>query len=125
MAEPLTPRYYPALANYQDRYVLLIAGRWGGNYLHSVDMYNVKSNQWQPAPQINQKRRSSSSCSVQKFAYIFGGYNGSSCLNSIERIDMDALTAGDQSAQWELLTIANQQEPTPGSDLAMAPIGAN
>ena len=35
---------------------------------------------------------------------------------------MESLTAGDQSAQWELLTVANQQQLTPRELPSMAPI---
>ena len=63
-------------------------------------MYNVEENTWQDAPEITQAREEHSSCCLDKFAFIFGGNNGSEDLNSFERIDMEALIAGDQSAQW-------------------------
>ena len=125
MAEPSRPRSFPSLTNYQDKYILVIGGYYASNCLTSVDMYNVKTNRWQAAPEITEAREEHSSCCLENFTFIFGGNNDSQHLNSFERIDMDALTAGDQSAQWELLTVANQQDPAPGSDVAMAPIGDN
>ena len=78
MAEPETSRYYPSLANYLDKYVLVIAGGQGRNsFLRSVDMYNVESDEWKPAPEIAEAMSDHSSCSLYKWVYIFGGFKGS------------------------------------------------
>ena len=63
-------------------------------------MYNVTSDNWQPAPAIKKARAGHSSCSLQKYIYIFGAWNDDSWINNIERIDMGALTAGRWFVKW-------------------------
>ena len=91
-------------------------------------MYNVNSKEWSSAPQIKQARSRQSSCSLQKFTYIFGGkgvpgfFADRQCLSSIERIDMEALTTGRWFVVWEMLTVNNQQAISPRDDAAITPI---
>ena len=77
MAKPRRPRSCPSLTNYQDKYVLVIGGYYSSNCLASVDLYNVKKNTWQAAPEITQAREEHSSCCIQNFSYIFGGNSDS------------------------------------------------
>ena len=92
-----------------------------------MDIYNVSSDDWQPAPEIKVARVRHSSCCLQDFAYIFGGFNESACryLNSFERIDLGAFIRGSRSVEWEQFTLTNQADLTPRRIAAMSAIGEN
>ncbi|MDD6083958.1 MAG: kelch repeat-containing protein, partial [Oscillospiraceae bacterium] len=54
--------------------------------LSDVSRYNFGSNTWQTAGYLNTKRADFAAAAVEDNVYVFGGYDGSRVLNSIELI---------------------------------------
>ena len=76
------------------------------NYAASRDTcyFELWSNSWKMAPELNQARFYNSSCMLGNFAYTFAG-NGrnNTFINSIEKLDFKSMIDGDTDAVWNLI----------------------
>ena len=67
-------RYRFALANYRDEAIYITGGSYSLlDNVSSVMRFNLRSNQWEKAPSMNQARKCHSSCVLKKKVYVFGG----------------------------------------------------
>ena len=86
MATPMKVRNGPSMANFRDAFIFLM----GGQDSNSVEVFNLESEEWRRAPEMNCKRANASSCAQDRKVYTFGGCSAGSLtdyLNSIECID--------------------------------------
>ena len=90
-------RMNPSLVKYQHpadlkEYLFVIGGMHVMNssvYYTSVDLYDIKQNEWRTMPNLNVPRSRNSSAAVQDKVYTFCGYNYfDKYLDSIERLDV-------------------------------------
>ena len=70
--------------------------------LNSVDMYEISSNNWSPAPALNIARIGHSSCVLGDKIFTFCGRNSRKQIhhNSAEILDARAVVNGDQGVNW-------------------------
>ena len=89
-ALPPTGRAFPSLANLANNLIFVIGGYEPGteHIFTSVDKYVIQEDVWESAPCLNVPRAVHSSCSFgNSHIYTFCGFNGTDCLNSVERLD--------------------------------------
>ena len=106
LAEPLTSisdsGSSPAISAFNERYLFVTGGKSG---LTNVEYYNIASNQWFKAPEMNEGRYDHSSCCLNEFLYVFGGKNPRK--NTISSIDASQVTSSSNSgAQWVDIQVA-------------------
>lgn len=80
----MSTRRSPALANVRDSLLVLSGGRLAderANFTYitsrSVDIYEVRTDKWRKAPDLNKARAAHSSCFLGDFVYVAGGINKS------------------------------------------------
>ena len=77
-------RYTHALT-YQGNYVYAIGGRSFNGVLDSCERYSINMNRWEKIASLNQERCTSPAIVFEdSFIYVFGGYEGSGRIDSIE-----------------------------------------
>ena len=66
-----------------------------------------QNNQWREGPPLNENRGSHAAAACNGGVYVIGGWNGSSCLDSIERINVENLLTRSSAVytrnQWTTL----------------------
>lgn len=69
LAAPPTRRYGAGMASYDSKWIF-ITGGYGQN---SVDLYDVRGDEWVGAPAMNEARFEHSCCTVGSVIFVFGG----------------------------------------------------
>ncbi|KAL4686150.1 hypothetical protein H8957_005354 [Semnopithecus entellus] len=85
--------------------VLLVAGGFGSQQspIDVVEKYDPKTQEWSFLPSITDNRQYVASVSLHDRIYIIGGYDGCSCLSSVECLDYTA----DEDGVWYSVTPMN------------------
>ena len=79
------------------------------DYTNSVILLNVHRTKWQEGPPMKERRINHASVVCNGALYAIGGFNGSSCLDSFERIHVDDLFQHSSSSstssanKWTML----------------------
>ena len=99
----------PKLDDSAQTVVVLGGHKQGQGYTNSVLLLRLaKENlQWREGPPLNNNRALHAAVVCNGGVYVIGGYNGSSCLDTIERLDVDNLCSesmeSSTSNQWTTL----------------------
>ena len=76
-----------------------IGGRSINGVLESCERYSINMNRWEKIADLNQKRCSMPAIVFEdSYIYIFGGYEGSGRMSSIEQYDVT-------HDQWSILPV--------------------
>lgn len=105
MAKPVTARAFPSLVNLADSKIFVSGGYQPGaeQIYTSVDCFEIDSNTWSSAPDLNVPRAVHSSCAFSaSVIYSFCGFNGTVCLNSIEKL---VFNRGVAASGWQLIEV--------------------
>ena len=64
----------------------------------SADKYDIKHDKWTPLPDLNVARKSHSSCNMteRQKIYVFGGYNETGLICSLEQLDWSGVEIIDR-----------------------------
>ena len=80
--------------------------------LETVSLYSVDSDGWRHSlPHLHFGRKSASGCFVNSHAYVFGGIGSESCLNSIERLSLSAVSSGREEEEWQSFQVDSRILP--------------
>ena len=94
----LQSRYTHSLAH-AGNHVYAIGGRSINGVLDGCERFSISLNKWEPIARLNQKRCTMPAIVYEEsFIYVFGGYEGSGRIDSIEQYDMASDT-------WSLMQI--------------------
>ena len=93
-ADTLEKRVWPAICNYMDTHIFVM----GGYYMKSVERYDPATDVWQRMPLMNVCRVYLASVALREHVYAICGWDGSKCLNSIERRVCKQVDSG--AARW-------------------------
>ena len=101
-----------ALASVRNRYILVTGGAQllqKTKYFDDVFLFDTEACRKiaQPdIPRLQNARTNHSSCSTQKFAFVFGGASAHGFLNSLEYLDLQEIfDTGSEQNQWKLLQL--------------------
>ena len=101
---------HPDQDNTAQTVVVLGGYKQNQGLTNSVLLMNLaeKTKQWREGPPLNRNRAYHAAVICNGGVYVIGGHNGRSCLESIERIDVQNLCSesmkGSTSNQWTTLT---------------------
>ena len=109
MARPLTARWTNAIANFENKLLIVSGGFHPQSRLEhfSVEMYSIKKDEWSKAPSMNSQRYGHNSCCLGDYAYVVGGWKISGVRMSMERLNVRALLNGDPDTMWQKIIIQN------------------
>lgn len=83
-ASLMQSRYTHALAH-QGNYVYALGGRSINGVLDACERYSINLNRWEKIAKLNQKRCTMPAVVFEdSYIYVFGGYEGSGRIDSIE-----------------------------------------
>ena len=89
MVAPLKARREPAIANYKNK-ALFVVGGLRVRFVSTVEYYELESNSWSSAPDLNFRRYGHCVCFLGDRLFVFGGQSGNE-LNSIEWLNVSTL----------------------------------
>ena len=70
---------------HQQNFVYAIGGRSINGVLDACERYSINMNRWEKIAKLNQKRCTSPAVVFEDaYVYVFGGYEGSGRIDSIE-----------------------------------------
>ena len=101
---------HPDQDNTAQTVVVLGGDKQGQGFTNSVLLMNLaeKTKQWREGPPLNSNRAYHAAVICNGGVYVIGGHNGSSRLDSIERIDVENLCSesmeSSTSNQWKTVT---------------------
>lgn len=80
-----------SLVSYKSQEIFMTGGVDKLNFLTKVYVFDLVKDEWKTDEQaeLNEARSSHSSIEIGQRLYVFCGYNGDKCLNSIECLDFD------------------------------------
>jgi hypothetical protein len=90
----LTPRRQHA-AVYRTPHLYVLGG-WNHSYLRECERYVCVENRWKALPPLPRACCGTSGVVVENSLYALGGYDGSSCLDLVQKLSLESLT-------WELM----------------------
>ena len=82
-----------SLANFKNKLIVLSGGSVcsGHASVFKVSSYNIRQNKWRDEPELNNKRRCHSSCSVGDNVYVFAGFKAfGDYEGTVETLKVDA-----------------------------------
>ena len=95
-----------SFTNFNDRHIIFSGGYCPAEsaYSSSVSIYSIEGDRWADVPAMNERRASHGTCIVADYLYAACGDDGINYLNSVERINIRAITDGAPDIFWEVLT---------------------
>ena len=84
---PKTPRFECGTAMWGSDKIIVVGGYGQGNWLSSVEIYDISSCEWMELPPLSQPKRSCTAIVVNDKLYVFGGYSRS-YLSECEVLDL-------------------------------------
>ena len=126
--KPLTARVGPSLCSHDNEFLFVTGGSHQGTCLDTCEEYSILDDTWTSGPSLNTARAHHSSCTLERYIYVFCGQKSlendqASYLGSIERLDARAWLTGDSSTTWELINLkSNALTENPRSYPLVKPI---
>ena len=90
MADAVTNRVNPSLANLDDKYVFILGGTF--RTVSTTDYYNVDQDSWTEGPKMTAPRYDLSSCILAGILYAFNGATPN--YDCIESLNAQSLVDG-------------------------------
>ena len=82
-----------SLTNFKNLLIILSGGSVTSGHasVYKVSSFNIKQNKWRDEPELNNKRRCHSSCSLGESVYVFAGFKAfGDYEGSVESLKVDA-----------------------------------
>lgn len=120
---PPVARWGLSLANFDNQYVFAI----GGFMLTTVDAYQISSNTWFSAPEMNVRRFNHASCQLGDKIYAYSGESTLGYLESMECLDVKRFLHDGPSdaASWQLIELKPGEKVRKRAHCLLAPLGSN
>ena len=67
---------------------IFVLGGWSGSHLKSVEMYDIRSNQWIQIIPMNTIRSGLSVVSIDNSIFVIGGYDSQQPLKTVETLQL-------------------------------------